>query len=161
MDFNSLRRLSFQAYFLGCTFDTWNPSLSFRLYVYTLIVIGYIIPLCTISTSYFLSYNQARTVRVELNTCRASSGGIEEDYPSNEEVKSERKRRREAFLRKVVKVRANLHMEQNRAIHWGNGVIHVCDFSHFSQGDWLFDIFVGVEIHDLQSKPGLRGLSQV
>ena len=26
-------------------------------------------------------------------------------------------------------------------------VIHGCDFSHFLEGDWLFHIFMGVEIY--------------
>ena len=33
-------------------------------------------------------------------------------------------------------------------------------FLIFSQGDWLFDIFMGVDIHDLKSEPGLGGASQ-
>ena len=31
----------------------------------------------------------------------------------------------------------------------------------FSQGDWLFDKFMGVEIYDKKSEPGLGGASQV
>ena len=37
----------------------------------------------------------------------------------------------------------------------------VVTFLIFSQGDWLFDIFIGVEIHDKKSEPGLGGPSQV
>ena len=37
----------------------------------------------------------------------------------------------------------------------------VVTFIIFSQGDWLFDKFMGVEINDEKSEPGLGGASQV
>ena len=35
----------------------------------------------------------------------------------------------------------------------------VVTFLIFSQGDWLCDIFMGVEHHDEKSEPGLGGAS--
>lgn len=41
-----------QAYFLGCSFDTWSHEFWDQMYVYTLMVLGYFIPLIIICMSY-------------------------------------------------------------------------------------------------------------
>ena len=52
-----------------------------------------------------------------------------------------------------------LRLELHR--HVWLGCFMVVTFLIFSQGDWLFDIFMGVEVHDKKMESRLLGASQV
>ena len=52
-----------QAYFLGCSFDTWTRDPVHQSYVFLLVAVGFVLPLVTIVLSYVGIYNVARTTR--------------------------------------------------------------------------------------------------
>ena len=66
MDSGTVRTLSYQAYFLGCSFDTWSNDMWDRLYVVTLVVLGYFVPLSVIMASYGAIYAITRRTRRDL-----------------------------------------------------------------------------------------------
>lgn len=55
-----------QAYFLGCSMDTWSTLPWDRAYVVSLMVLAYFLPLSVIVVSYSMIYSVTKSTREEL-----------------------------------------------------------------------------------------------
>ena len=75
----------FQAYFLGCTFDSFSPSLKDRSYVIILLIIAWFIPMLLIVRShinilYLIKNSDVNIVLVSSTNQQASTS-----HPSSED----------------------------------------------------------------------------
>ena len=104
-----LKTISFQAYFIGCTFDSFSQSWHDRSYVLTLLVTAWLVPLFMIFLSDLGILHRIRTTNINITIERskslASTDSSKQDYRIDNGLNTlERKRNLPHDAKRVIKI---------------------------------------------------------
>ena len=104
-----LSTISFQAYFIGCTFDIFSQSWHDRSYVLTLLVTAWLMPLFMIFLSDLGILHRIRTTNINITSERskslASTDSSKQDYRIDNGLNTlERKRNLPHDAKRVIKI---------------------------------------------------------